>query len=130
MIYTRAGKTVIVVVMAAKRTRQLLIQAQKRGMCNGDFAFFGLDALREDILDPKGWLTDVDGEALQTPKNLCQTFFVMALRFSKNDPNFKAFAKRVLARARLKSGSSAPEVNYFSATFHDAGKCTDTSFFP
>lgn len=115
--------TVVVVLMGAVRTRQLLIQAQRRGMCHGDFAFFGLDALRADILSPQGWhSTSAEEDVLlqQESQQICETFFVMALRFKTSDPQFKAFAKRVLAEAHVPEGSSPPDVNYLSTSFHDA----------
>ncbi|OWA52173.1 Atrial natriuretic peptide receptor 2 [Hypsibius exemplaris] len=112
---------VVMVLVSAKRARQLMIQAQRRGMCNGDYAFFTLDTLRTDILDPKGWQPTNnldDGSQQDVAQNFCQAFFVLTLRFSQADPKFKAFAKRVLQGVQVPLGAAPPIVNYNA--FHDA----------
>ncbi|OQV17698.1 putative Atrial natriuretic peptide receptor 2 [Hypsibius exemplaris] len=114
---------VIVLLMTVPKTRQFLVQAQRRGMCNGDYAFFAVDILKTDMLQgigegSYGWQTNdiYDQEA----STAFRALFILSLRQTTKDRGFKAFEAQV--RARVKTNNRAPplEVNYYSRCFYDA----------
>ncbi|OWA52171.1 Atrial natriuretic peptide receptor 2 [Hypsibius exemplaris] len=109
---------VIVLLIGPKKAKQMMVQAQRRGMCNGDYAFFTLDALRTDIVQADNWLQNINDDDELVPA--CYALFVLTLRFSKNDPKFKAFAQDVRDHATAIGAQPPTDVNYYSSTFYDA----------
>ena len=106
-------------LIAPKKVRQMMIQAQRRGMCSGDYAFFALDALKTDIVLSDTWQRNYNDDDEVRP--MCHALFVLTLRFSTKDPAFMAFAKDVRNHAALTSnGGPPPNVNYYSSTFYDS----------
>ena len=112
---------VLVLLTSTVKMRQILVQAQRRGMCNGDYAFFAVDVLKTDILKgigegAYGWENNdiYDQEASTAYRAL----FVLTLRQSTLEASFQAFAKEV--RKRVKSTARAPplEVNYKYSPYH------------
>jgi hypothetical protein len=101
---------VIVLLMNAVKGRQIMVQAQRRGMCKGQYAFFTVDILKTDILGTNAWQTNdvYDQEASTAYRAL----FLLTLRHSNNDPQFKAFEQQVRARAKVPIGAPPLEVNY------------------
>ncbi|OWA52162.1 Atrial natriuretic peptide receptor 2 [Hypsibius exemplaris] len=106
---------IIVLLINPKKIRQFMIQAQRRGMCNGDYAFFVVDIFKTDFLAsaPQSDVMD-DSEA----SSQCYALFILTLSYNREDPAVKAFAQQV--RARSPTGSAPLDVNYYSTTFHDA----------
>ncbi|OQV17699.1 Atrial natriuretic peptide receptor 2 [Hypsibius exemplaris] len=103
--------------------RQLLVQAQRRGMCNGDYAFFAVDILKADMLQgigegSYGWQTNdiYDQEA----STAFRVLFILSLRQSTKNTDFKDFEAQVRARVKTNSRTPPLEVNYYSRCFYDA----------
>ncbi|OWA52163.1 hypothetical protein BV898_16623 [Hypsibius exemplaris] len=101
---------VILFLISPKIIRQLLIQAQWRGICNGDYAFFLVDIFKTDFISPQNGATDLP----------CHALFVLSLSFSEKDAAFKAFAQQVRGNVRLPADVPPIDVTYYSTTFHDA----------
>ncbi|OWA52165.1 Atrial natriuretic peptide receptor 2 [Hypsibius exemplaris] len=111
------ARIVLFLISPRKIIRHFLTQAHRRGMCNGDYAFFMLDPFKTDFLSPSPQ-NDVMDDFDATSQ--CYALFILSLRFDQKDPAFKTFAQQVRDHTHVAVGAPPPEVNYYSATFHDA----------
>ncbi|XP_055337112.1 atrial natriuretic peptide receptor 3-like [Paramacrobiotus metropolitanus] len=85
---------VMVLMTDFLKLRYYMIQARRQGMCNGDYAFFAADLLRNNILKTnKSWIMNdtYDAEA----EAAFQCLFVIALRDSRKDVSHLIFRQEI-----------------------------------
>ncbi|XP_055357823.1 atrial natriuretic peptide receptor 2-like [Paramacrobiotus metropolitanus] len=102
------------------KLRSYMIQAKRRGMCNGDYAFFAADVLRNSILNTnRSWIMndtyDTEAEAA------FQCLFVVALRDTRKDVSYQIFRQELSKYNNAKQyGSTDISVDYYQGTFYDS----------
>ena len=107
-----AFSTVLVLLINPAKIRQLLVQAKRAGMCNGDYAFIAVDILKTDLLNPVASSCQMNDVYDQEVPLAYRALLVLTLRHDQTDPAFRAFEKQVRARATNLVGGLPLEVNY------------------
>ncbi|XP_068945267.1 atrial natriuretic peptide receptor 2 isoform X2 [Petaurus breviceps papuanus] len=124
--FIRANGRIVYICGPLEMLHEILLQAQRENLTNGDYVFFYLDVFGESLrasptrLRGRPWQDNRTGEQAQALREAFQTVLVITYREPPN-PEYQEFQHRLLLRARTDFGVElAPSLmNLIAGCFYD-----------
>nr|XP_032829843.1 atrial natriuretic peptide receptor 3-like [Petromyzon marinus] len=115
----RSTGRVAVICASADTVRNIMLEAQRKGMTNGDFVFFNIELFNSTIYGNGNWLRD-DGRNDEARRAFRALKTVTLLRSVR--PEFEEFTVAMRQRSLVQHGFDYgnDQVNMFVEGFHDA----------